>query len=105
VLGAKLALVLVMLVLAAYNRVRVTPQLARPPALRTLRHSGGIEVAIGAAVVVLAASLGTMAPPEPDGRHDHGVTSLPAPEGVAITPMQPQRRDEPLDPLRVAVYR
>lgn len=63
----KLLLFALMLVLAANNRYRHCPALARQPdanALAALRRSVGRETALGAAVLALVASLGTLAPPQ-----------------------------------------
>ena len=64
-LGIKLALFAAMLVLAALNRWRFTPALARnpgPAAIRALRWSLGLEAVAGIAVVLAVAVLGTLSP-------------------------------------------
>jgi copper resistance protein D len=61
---AKLALVAVMLMLAAVNRMALTPRLARRDdgALRLLRRNAMLETAIGIAVVSIVAVLGITIP-------------------------------------------
>lgn len=65
VLIAKLAAFAGMVVLAAINRFRLTPALAREPAgaLPALRRSLFVEAGLGVAVVALVAVLGTLPPP------------------------------------------
>jgi copper resistance protein D len=65
----KIALFLAMVAIAAVNRLRLTPQLlqqssiaASRDALRQLRRNAAIEALAGAAVIVIVAALGTMAP-------------------------------------------
>jgi copper resistance protein D len=66
---AKVALFLVMVVIAAVNRWRLTPQLARGAscesrrhALRRLRRNALVEVVLGAAIIGIVSVLGTDAP-------------------------------------------
>jgi putative copper resistance protein D len=63
---AKLALFAMMLALAARNRFKLTPALARTAdsgaALATLRRSVAVEAAAGVAIVFLVALLGTLDP-------------------------------------------
>jgi putative copper resistance protein D len=63
---AKLALFALMLALAARNRFRLTPALARtvdsPLALAALRRSVALEAAAGVAILALVAWLGTLDP-------------------------------------------
>lgn len=67
----KLVLFALMLVLAAVNRFRLTPQLGTAldnaedpqPALEDLRRSVKIEALVGAALLAVVAVLGTLAPP------------------------------------------
>lgn len=67
ILGAKLVLVLVMLVIAAFNRVVVMPRLARSPsdavAPGILEKSIALEGVLGLLVLSAAALLGVTAPP------------------------------------------
>ena len=58
VLLLKLALFAIMLVVAAINRFRLTPQAA----FATLRRNALIETALGLAIVIIVSVLGTMAP-------------------------------------------
>jgi putative copper resistance protein D len=74
-LVAKVALFLVMVAVAAFNRSRLTPQLltgdariAAPDALRLLRRNSLIEAAIAAAVLAIVGMLGTL----PPGMHETG---------------------------------
>lgn len=67
---AKLVLFAAMLGLAALNRFRLTPALARTfkgkdaaPSVRALRRSLTVEAGAGAAILGLVAWLGTLAPP------------------------------------------
>jgi copper resistance protein D len=67
----KIALFLAMLAIAAFNRMRLTPELvaggaAAGPALQQLRTNALIEAAIGALVLFIVAMLGTL----PPGRED-----------------------------------
>lgn len=67
----KLALFAAMIVLAAVNRFRLTPQLGQaigdqeraPQAIARLRRSISLETAAGAAILFLVAWFGTMEPP------------------------------------------
>jgi putative copper resistance protein D len=65
----KIALFLVMVAIAAFNRLRLTPQLvhgangtASADALRRLRRNASLEVAIGAIIIAVVAALGTNPP-------------------------------------------
>jgi copper transport protein len=87
---AKLALVGGLLALAALNKWRLTPALARgePGAVLALRRTIGAELALVAAILVATAALGTTPPPralasghapahEPHSvhqHHEHGLT-------------------------------
>jgi copper resistance protein D len=67
----KIALFLTMLAIAAFNRMRLTPQLvaggaAVDPALRQLRVNALTEAVIGALILFIVAMLGTL----PPGRED-----------------------------------
>lgn len=68
VLTLKVAMFAVMLVFAAINRFRLTPQLASfgneqsSNALRQLIHNSAIETAFGLGILVIVAMLGTMHP-------------------------------------------
>jgi copper resistance protein D len=66
VLSLKLALFLLMLVLAALNRFRLTPALLKSdpaPGLRALKLSIALETILGALVLFAVGWLGTLAPP------------------------------------------
>ena len=70
----KISLFLVMVAIAAVNRLRLTPRLARDlqagaaaAALRQLRRNAALEAAIGAVVIAIVAVLGTL----PPGNHPH----------------------------------
>jgi copper resistance protein D len=91
---AKIALFLVMLAIAAVNRMRLTPRLvvggaAAGPALRRLRTNALIEAVIGALILFIVAELGTL----PPGRE--GVDSTVAASAWA-------RRYAPLPILRLS---
>lgn len=74
VLLVKLGLFVVMLGLAAVNKRRLTPRLVagERTAAATLRRNAMLEVACGAAVVVLVAALGVMAPANHSLHAAHG---------------------------------
>lgn len=61
-LAAKIAAVLVMLALAALNRLALLPRLAQTPDARALRASVLAECVLGALVLGLVAAFGTMEP-------------------------------------------
>jgi len=65
----KIALFLVMVAIAAFNRLRLTPELVHgadsatsADALRRLRRNASLEVAIGAIIIAVVAALGTNPP-------------------------------------------
>jgi copper transport protein len=64
-LASKIALVLVLLLFAALNRFWLTPALAasRGKAVRHLRLSIGLEIALGIAILAATSSLGEVPPP------------------------------------------
>jgi copper resistance protein D len=67
----KIALFLAMLAIAAFNRVRLTPQLVASgaeagPALRQLRVNALTEAVIGALILLIVAILGTLPPSRED---------------------------------------
>ncbi len=64
-LAAKLVCVVLLLLLAALNRYKLTPALARPgpTAGRGLRLSIGLELALGLAILAATSSLGEAVPP------------------------------------------
>ena len=64
-LAAKLAAVLALLVLAAFNRVRLTPAIAAgaPGAARRLRHSVAMEIVLGLVILALASGFRLTPPP------------------------------------------
>lgn len=76
----KIALFLGMVAIAAFNRLRLTPRLtadanaaARHGAVRQLRRNTAVEVACGAAIIIVVAVLGTT----PPGSHAHaGISAL-----------------------------
>ena len=66
---AKIALFFVMLVIAAVNRQRLTPQLmdrtnaaVSRTALRRIRYNSLIEATVGAVVIIIVGFLGTIPP-------------------------------------------
>jgi len=61
----KILLVAMLIVLASYNRFVLVRRLAIEPdtAMRRLRRSVGLEIALGALVVLVASRLGTLPPP------------------------------------------
>ncbi|MFO1209904.1 MAG: CopD family protein [Amaricoccus sp.] len=118
-LAAKLALVLPLLALAALNRLRLTPAIARgaPHAPEGLRRSIAAELVLAVAILALASGFRLTPPPRAlDLRpleipaHLHGRTAMamatlspgrPGPNTVAIAIMGAD--GEPLDPLGVTV--
>ncbi|HEY2008778.1 MAG TPA: CopD family protein, partial [Rhizomicrobium sp.] len=62
ILALKVALALIMIVLALINHFRVLPRLARPGMAGKLRQRVGWELGLGLAVVGLAALLTLLAP-------------------------------------------
>jgi putative copper resistance protein D len=66
VLVAKVSLFLVMLAIAAFNRQRLTPQLANsndaPAAIRTLSRNCLIEAGLGGIILALVGALGILSP-------------------------------------------
>jgi putative copper resistance protein D len=73
----KIALFLLMLGIAAVNRLRLTPRLvqdrdiaARDDALRQLRANSLVEAALGAAILAIVAALGTLPPGNEQTGHD-----------------------------------
>lgn len=91
-LGAKLALVVLMLGLALRNRLQLLPALAagRPGAGRALGRSIGAEAALGLAVLVLAGGFRLTGPPEAPAAvqrfHLHGPAAM---ADVEIAPGRP----------------
>lgn len=67
VLSLKLGLFVVMVAIAAVNRVSLTPRLPAASAMRALQRNSLIETAVGLAVLMLVGLLGTMIP----GGHVH----------------------------------
>jgi putative copper resistance protein D len=70
-LSVKVALFLVMLAVAAVNRLQLTPRLVQEPdaaaqqdALRQLRRNALVEAGLGAIILVIVASLGMLPPPD-----------------------------------------
>jgi copper resistance protein D len=70
-LSLKVALFLVMLAVAAVNRLQLTPRLVQEPdaaaqqdALRQLRRNALVEAGLGAIILVIVASLGMLPPPD-----------------------------------------
>jgi hypothetical protein len=84
----KIALFLVMLAIAAVNRMRLTPRLvgggaAASPALRQLRTNALIEAVIGALILLIVAVLGTLPPGREDADTTVAASQLGKPVGWA----------------------
>jgi len=74
-IAVKIVLFVLMLAIAAYNKLRLTPRLPGLPALDRLEWAVSVEAAIGLCVVLAVAVVGTMQP----SAHGH-------PQPVAIPP-------------------
>jgi len=81
----KIALFLVMVAIAAVNRLRLTPRIvqdanatAARQALRQLRRNAAIEAAAGAAILAIVAVLGTLPPASHAGHHSAYSSVVPA---------------------------
>lgn len=64
ILAIKLALIAMLVLLAAVNRMWLVPRLPEPRALRQLRVSIGLEVVLAVAVLASAVTLSRSSPPE-----------------------------------------
>jgi hypothetical protein len=79
----KIALFLLMVGLAAVNRLRLTPRLGGDPgaagvarAARQLRRNAAIEASLGAIVIAVVAVLGVL-PPASHAHHESGALAIP----------------------------
>jgi copper transport protein len=87
-LAAKLALVLLLLLVAAANKLWLTPRLAVLPLARVrLRASIGLELLLVVAILSVTASLGQSVPPRAllAGEHAHHMASTPVQEFSVLT--------------------
>jgi putative copper resistance protein D len=64
---AKVALFLVMLCFAAFNRQFITPRIALGETTKQLERNAFVEVTLGIVIIILVGALGTLAP----GSHVH----------------------------------
>ena len=102
----KIALFLLMVAVAAVNRLRLTPQLVddRRAALietarRQLRRNAAIEASLGALVIAVVAVLGVL----PPGSHDHPVSELAIPVDASFQHIHTEQgmADVVIEPGRV----
>lgn len=76
----KIGLLLAMLMIAAVNRFRLTPQLPAPAARRALTRNTLAETGLGLGVLLLVAALGTMYP----GGHGHDSDGAIPPDAAFV---------------------
>jgi putative copper resistance protein D len=79
----KLGLFVVMVGIAAINRLRLTPQLAAPAAIGRLRRNSMAETVLGLAVLLVVGALGTM-PPASHSQNSGSYTASVIPPGAAF---------------------
>ena len=70
-LCVKLALFLVMLVVATINRLTLAPQLPRASARRQIAANATLEVALALLIILIVAALGVMVPGAHEAMHPH----------------------------------
>ena len=58
----KISLFAAMVMVAAINRFRLTPQLDLPGTMRLLQRNSFVEAALGVCIIAIVAALGMMAP-------------------------------------------
>ncbi len=76
----KIGLFVAMVGIAAVNRYHLTPQLAAPAAMRTLRRNSLCEIGLGLCVLLFVGALGTMAPTA----HVHTSSSQVPPDAAFV---------------------
>ena len=96
----KVGLFAAMVGIAAVNRLRLTPRLAEPGAMRALERNSLAEVGLGLCVFLFVGALGIMAPPV----HDHvHIPSTPIPADAAFVHIHSEEAmaDVTIEPGRV----
>lgn len=105
---AKIALFLVMVAIAAVNRLYLTPRLTQSAdaalamrAVRQLRRNAMLETLIGAAVLILVAFLGTLPPASHAGHHHPAYGALPEDAAFVHIHSEDGMADVTVEPGRV----